>query len=87
MIFMITGLTHERRIWIVNALEPEPVDFDQLCRETRIPPMSLRRHLEKLQRRDIVGFEERMWRLATPRDALRRELICSAVEEITPAQV
>ena len=87
LIFMVTALTHERRIWIVRALAIEPMRLDCLCRKTRIPSMALRRHLDKLERRGFVRAENGVWMLIIPDNTLMRRLIDSAVDENTPAQV
>ena len=87
LIFMVTALTHERRIWIVRALAIEPMRLDCLCRKTRIPSMALRRHLDKLERRGFVRAENGVWMLIIPDNTLMRRLIDSALDENTPAQV
>lgn len=87
LIFMITALTHERRILIVKALVIEPTGLESLCRKTRIPRLALRRHLDKLARRGFVQAEKGLWALAISGDGLKSKLIDSVSKEITPAQV
>ncbi len=87
LIFMVTALTHERRILIARTLAIEPMKLDCLCGKTRIPPMALRRHLDKLERRGFVRVENGVWMLIIPDETLMRRLIDSAVDENTPAQV
>ena len=87
LIFMVTALTHERRILIIRALAIEPMRLDCLCRKIRIPSMALRRHLDKLERRGFVRAENGVWMLIIPDDTLIRRLIDTALDDITPAQV
>lgn len=87
LVFMVTALTHERRVSIVKALAIEPMKLENLCRKTQIPRMAIRRHLDKLERRGFVQTEKRKWSVVVMGDGLTSKLVDSASHEITPAQV
>jgi predicted ArsR family transcriptional regulator len=87
LMFMVTALTHERRIRIVRALASEPMSLDRLCSRIKVPAMAVDRHLDKLERRGFVRVENGIWMMILTDEALVKQLIESAASNITPAQV
>lgn len=87
LMFVVTALTHERRVAILNALGSGPLKFEMLCGKTGIPQITMRRHMDKLVRRGFVGEESEEWILSPPACSLQEKLVELASEEFTLAQV
>lgn len=78
---LCTAFTHARRIELVQILSGGPRRFSDLQKETHLPYLSLREHLNKLVSRRFVKQEGHDFHLCTPRDPLRRTLLAAAVTE------
>lgn len=60
----VTAFTHPRRVAIIKCLQRQgPVSFDQLAKASRMSPTALYRHLNKLERRQLVREVEKRWTL------------------------
>lgn len=70
MVRMATAFTHERRIEIVKALKGSSRDLYELQNMTAMSGPALSRHLDKLERRGVVKYRNRQFRLSTPGNAL-----------------
>lgn len=75
IMYMLTALTHERRILIVAALAGGHQEFGPLCQRTGIPRPSMERHLDKLVRRGFVSYRNGRCRLLKPPNRLAAELV------------
>jgi DNA-binding transcriptional ArsR family regulator len=85
----VTAFTHERRIEIVRLLMDGPHGFAELMEQSGMTSSALSRGLLKLQRRQMVAREGRVYHLVKPVDALgaallsivcRNEAVCGAAE-------
>ena len=75
-----TALSHPRRIAIVKKLLAKPLAFDTLADSTRIPPVSLRRHLRLLRSLGLVRRDKMTWAFAPNRHPLCAALVAFLAE-------
>jgi DNA-binding transcriptional ArsR family regulator len=66
VMFQATGLTHQRRVEIVQTLSSAACDVDRLIAQTGIPYPALMRHLDKLVRRGMVEKKSRLYFIGCP---------------------
>jgi DNA-binding transcriptional ArsR family regulator len=76
----LTAYTHPRRIAIVRTLTAGPSDSARLSVACRISSPALRRHLAKLQRREVVEPCDEGYRLRRPPTRLGRALLAEATD-------
>ena len=86
-IYMLTALTHERRVRIVAVLKTEEMDFSKLGFRSGISLRALERQFDKLERRGFVYKLGGVCRIVEPKNELARKLIELAQKFGTPAQV
>lgn len=87
VMYMLTALTHERRVSIVKTLCRGCMEQNVLRRLTRISKLAADRHLNKLMRRGWVQVEDDLCELMTPDNRLGLALIELVKKSVTPAQV
>lgn len=76
VMWALTAFTHPRRIAIVAALAAGAMSLAQLEIETGIPQLALFRHLQKLERRELVTEQRNGdWRLKRPKDVVSKALV------------
>ena len=85
--FMVTALTHERRVAIIKALNSKPLEIERICLKTRISWEAMKRQLKKLERRGFVRFEEGKYALTISKCSFGESLVGLVLREFTPAQV
>lgn len=71
----VTSVTHPRRIIILSELHRESLPFAALSHRCKISKPALNRHLLKLQARGLIIRGKGVYRLAKPKDALRKCLL------------
>lgn len=76
IIWALTAYTHPRRMIIVLGLAQTPMTSEDLLKATGISGQALPRHLDKLQRREIVveGIDDQ-WHLVKPDGKLSEALL------------
>ncbi|WP_372806621.1 helix-turn-helix domain-containing protein [Pontiella sp.] len=72
-----TAFTHPRRIRIVKALGPGPLEAAVLSARTQVSPQALYRHLDKLAKRGIVVHDGGTIRLLEPTGGLAKALVAA----------
>lgn len=83
VIKQITAFTHERRIEMVRLLRGGPLGFADLLEQSGMTSSALSRGLRKLQRRQIVFREKKMYRLVKPDDELGSALLSIVCQKKT----
>jgi len=73
--YMLTALTHERRVRIVAVLKTEEMDFSKLGFRSGISLRALERQFDKLERRGFVYKLGGVCRLVEPKNELAQKLI------------
>lgn len=71
----VTGFTHERRVHIVRALHQDPGEFSVLCSICGISVDAMRRHLQKLEKRDYIRRHDGVWEIKNLSDGLKNDLV------------
>jgi DNA-binding transcriptional ArsR family regulator len=87
MIYMLTALTHERRVGIVALLRAGTAEVSQLCRDLKMSRRAAERHLDKLVRRGWLRMEEDLCMVSSPKDDFGKALLRCVEAGGTPAQV
>ncbi|HOW98387.1 MAG TPA: helix-turn-helix domain-containing protein [Kiritimatiellia bacterium] len=70
-----SALTHPRRLRIAQALLVQPLDFSRLVTETRMPRISLSRHLRHLRARGLVVRKQGVYHFIADPHPLARCLL------------
>jgi len=81
----LTAYTHHRRIAIVRAVSAGSQTKPAVARACRISAQALTRHLDKLQRRGVIGERDEHLLLLTPASPLAATLLTLALTETTEA--
>ena len=81
LIHHCTAYTHERRIILVKALHLRAATILELAARTGIPKPSVKRHLEKLERRGVVRREGELRRAGIPEDPFAAALYLAALNQ------
>jgi predicted transcriptional regulator len=74
-IYMLTAMTHERRIRIVTVLKKETLGFSKLGFRSGISLRALERQFGKLERRGFIYRLGGRCRMVEPKNKLARKLI------------
>jgi DNA-binding IclR family transcriptional regulator len=87
IMYMLTALTHERRVRAVCLLSRAPMEMICVCRQVGMSWQAAQRHLDKLIRRGWVKNDNETYSLCFPPDRLGRALIKWVKNDSTLAQV
>lgn len=71
----VTAFTHERRIRIIQTLAKQPCTVEQLAVTCHISLPALSRHLDKMQRRNVIRCEAHLWQVQPPSDSFAAVLL------------
>lgn len=71
----VTGFTHERRVHIVRTLHKGPKEFSALCSICGISTDAMKRHLQKLEKRDYIQRYDGVWEMKNLSDGLKNDLV------------
>ncbi|MBI9020274.1 MAG: winged helix-turn-helix transcriptional regulator [Verrucomicrobia bacterium] len=78
-----TGLTHQRRIELVNRLSKSPRSMKQLLDETMMSYSALSRHLNKLKSRNYISYSGQQYHLSNPPGILAKTLLKIATGDLS----
>jgi DNA-binding transcriptional ArsR family regulator len=75
-----TAFTHGRRIELVQGIEQTGAQAAELMKSSGMSKAALFRHLDKLERRDMICRNGTAWRLCPPRNPLAGALLAEALK-------